>query len=79
MPSMYHQSPTLPSYAVSELAHSDAVICALGSTTASLGMYKGAIGWDLEGLERRTWETSSRVTDSDDESEEEVEQMLPPS
>ena len=42
-------------------------------------MHKGSVGWDLESLEHLTWETSDRATDSDDESEEEVEQMLPPS
>ena len=36
-------------------------------------MHKGSVGWDLESLERLTGETSDRATDSDDESEEEVQ------
>ena len=40
-------------------------------------MKKAWIGWDLEQLEKLTQEDVDRETDSDDESEDEVERMLP--
>ena len=40
-------------------------------------MKKDMIGWDLEGLEAITSESGERESDSDDESEDEIERMLP--
>lgn len=40
-------------------------------------MEKGFIGWDLEQLEKLTQDDLERSSDSDDESEDEVERMLP--
>ena len=40
-------------------------------------MRKNAIGWDLEELEALTREDAERGPDSDDESEDEIERMLP--
>jgi protein SHQ1 len=40
-------------------------------------MEKSYIGWDLEQLEKLTMEDLDRSSDSDDESEDEVERMLP--
>ena len=40
-------------------------------------MAKSALGWDLEELEALTREDAERLPDSDDESENEIEEMLP--
>lgn len=40
-------------------------------------MEKSFVGWDLEELEELAREDLDRSTDSDDESEDEVEHMLP--
>ncbi|EKM49118.1 uncharacterized protein PHACADRAFT_154682 [Phanerochaete carnosa HHB-10118-sp] len=49
----------------------------LADSVASLKMEKSYIDWNLEELERLTQEDLERSTDSDDESEDEVERMLP--
>lgn len=40
-------------------------------------MKKAMIGWDLEQLEALTRDDAERSADSDDESEDEIERMLP--
>lgn len=42
-------------------------------------MEKSYVGWDLEELERLTQEDLEPLNDSDDESEDEVERILPAS
>lgn len=56
---------------------SDDVLRALGTQTATIAIRKESIGWNLESLEVLTQQDSARDEDSDDESEEEVERMLP--
>ncbi len=56
---------------------SDDVLRALGTKTATIVISKESIGWDLDSLEVLTQQESARDEDSDDESEEEVERMLP--
>jgi len=55
----------------------DEVLQQLADSVTSLKMEKSYVGWDLEELERLTQEAPGRSTDSDDESEDEVERMLP--
>ncbi|KAF7791274.1 hypothetical protein EIP86_002288 [Pleurotus ostreatoroseus] len=55
----------------------DNVLRALGNAVAAGTIPKTSVGWDLESLEALTEEDSARTEDSDDESEEEVERMLP--
>ena len=43
----------------------------------SLKMEKRMVGWDLDELEASALEAMERVPDSDDESEDEIERMLP--
>lgn len=49
----------------------------LADGVAALRMEKRFVGWDLEQLEQLTLEDAERAPDSDDESEDEVERMLP--
>ncbi|CCM02849.1 uncharacterized protein FIBRA_04961 [Fibroporia radiculosa] len=56
---------------------SDDVLKGLGDAVSSLRMEKTAIGWDLAGLETSALRTMERDSDSDDESEDEIERMLP--
>ncbi|KAJ3558479.1 hypothetical protein NM688_g899 [Phlebia brevispora] len=56
---------------------SDEILRSLASIVAAVRMEKRSVGWDLEGLEALTRDTSDRTTDSDDESEAEVERMIP--
>ncbi|KAH9854021.1 SHQ1-domain-containing protein [Lenzites betulinus] len=56
---------------------SDDNLAKLAETVKGLRMRKSAIGWDLEGLEALTREDGARSPDSDDESEDEIERMLP--
>ena len=49
----------------------------LADAVQALRMKKSMIGWDLEELEALTRETAARSSDSDDESEDEIERMLP--
>ena len=57
--------------------HRDEVLQQLADSVASLRMEKSFIGWDLEQLEKLTQDDLERSSDSDDESEDEVERMLP--
>lgn len=43
----------------------------------SLKMEKGMVGWDLDEIEASAREAMEREPDSDDESEDEIERMLP--
>lgn len=56
---------------------SDDTLLRLADAVNSLRMKKDMIGWDLEGLEALTFEGGERESDSDDESEDEIERMLP--
>ncbi|KAI0637170.1 SHQ1-domain-containing protein [Trametes polyzona] len=56
---------------------SDDVLKTLGDAVKTLRVPKDAIGWGLEELEALTREDADRSTDSDDESEDEIERMLP--
>ncbi len=56
---------------------SDETLSRLADAVNSLCMKKGVTGWDLEGLEALTRECGQREADSDDESEDEIERMLP--
>ena len=56
---------------------SDDALLQLAEAVAALLMEKRFIGWDLEELEGLTREDGERASDSDDESEDEVERMLP--
>ncbi|KAI0361895.1 SHQ1-domain-containing protein [Trametes cingulata] len=58
---------------------SDDVLAELANAVGGLRMNKGIIGWDLEELEALTREDAERSPDSDDESEDEIERMLPAS
>lgn len=55
----------------------DDVLQQLADAVAALKMEKSAIGWGLEELEKIAQEDLERSSDSDDESEDEVERMLP--
>ena len=59
------------------LPRSDETFKQLASAVSSLKVPKSLLGWDLEELEALVGDDSSRESDSDDESEEEVEHMLP--
>ncbi|GJE86893.1 SHQ1-domain-containing protein [Phanerochaete sordida] len=56
---------------------SDEALLQLADAVASLKMEKSAVGWGLEELEKIAREDLDRSSDSDDESEDEVERMLP--
>lgn len=56
---------------------SDNVLSELAKAVKSLRMSKDSIGWGLEELEALTREDMEREPDSDDESEDEIERMLP--
>lgn len=56
---------------------SDEILRTLGNAVQELEIKKDAIGWNLEELEALTQEELSRVPDSDDEDEVEVERMIP--
>ncbi len=56
---------------------SDDVLARLAESVKKLEMKKSMIGWGLEELEALTREDAERGPDSDDESEDEVERMLP--
>ncbi|KAL6309068.1 SHQ1-domain-containing protein [Sparassis latifolia] len=56
---------------------SDDVLHQLSRDVARLKMEKSMIGRDLDGLEALTREAAEREPDSDDESEDEIERMLP--
>lgn len=49
----------------------------LSDDVAVLKMEKDSIGWDLEVLEISARQALERDPDSDDESEDEIERMLP--
>ncbi|KAI0781128.1 SHQ1-domain-containing protein [Trametes elegans] len=67
----------LDDFCVWTLAYaSDDVVANLAEGVKALKMKKNLIGWDLEGLEALTRE-DERSPDSDDESEDEIERMLP--
>lgn len=55
----------------------DDVLGGLSHAIRTLRIEKSLIGWDLEELERLTQGEDERSPDSDDESESEVERMLP--
>ncbi|KAL7283237.1 hypothetical protein ACG7TL_002664 [Trametes sanguinea] len=55
----------------------DAILARLAEQVKTLRIQKAAIGWDLEELEALTREDAERTPDSDDESEDEIERMLP--
>ena len=59
------------------MIRSDEALQQLANSVTSLRMEKGFIGWDLEQLEKLTQDDLERSSDSDDESEDEVERMLP--
>ncbi|KAI0086332.1 SHQ1-domain-containing protein [Irpex rosettiformis] len=56
---------------------SDEAFAQLASVVSSLKVPKSLLGWDLDELEALVDDNTSRESDSDDESEDEVEQMLP--
>ncbi|KAI0374690.1 SHQ1-domain-containing protein [Pilatotrama ljubarskyi] len=56
---------------------SDDVLAKLADAVKNLQISKSMIGWDLEELEALTREDTERRPDSDDESEDEIERMLP--
>ncbi|KAI0062187.1 SHQ1-domain-containing protein [Artomyces pyxidatus] len=49
----------------------------LGHAVDALGIRKDMTGWDLEDLESAVDDVQERTSDSDDESEDEVERMVP--
>ncbi|CDO70721.1 hypothetical protein BN946_scf184798.g36 [Trametes cinnabarina] len=55
----------------------DNVLTRLAERVKTLPMKKAMIGWDLDELEALTREDAERAPDSDDESEDEIERMLP--
>ncbi|KAI0664996.1 SHQ1-domain-containing protein [Cubamyces menziesii] len=55
----------------------DDVLAKLAAAVRGLQMKKAMIGWDLEQLEALTRDDAERSADSDDESEDEIERMLP--
>ena len=56
---------------------SDDVLLCLADKVKNLRIEKSMIGWDLEELEALAREDMERTPDSDDESEDEIERMLP--
>lgn len=60
-----------------EPACRDEALEQLAISVSSLRMDKSFIGWGLEELEKQAQEDLERSSDSDDESEDEVESMLP--
>ncbi|KAI0690061.1 SHQ1-domain-containing protein [Cytidiella melzeri] len=56
---------------------SEQIFATLASAVSALKLPKSMLGWDLEQLEALVQEDASRTSDSDDESEDEVERMLP--
>ncbi|KAI8998814.1 SHQ1-domain-containing protein [Trametes punicea] len=56
---------------------SDDVLSRLADKVKNLRIEKSMIGWDLEELEALAREDMERTPDSDDESEDEIERMLP--
>lgn len=59
------------------LSYSDQAFATLASVLSTLKVPKGLLGWDLEELEASVENDTDRTSDSDDESESEVERMLP--
>ena len=57
--------------------YSDETLAMLGEGVRTLRVEKSAIGWGLEALEALAHEDAERLPDSDDESEDEIERMLP--
>lgn len=57
--------------------YSDEVLAEMADGVRRLIMKKRMIGWDLEELEALTRGEAGRSSDSDDESEDEIERMLP--
>jgi len=55
----------------------DDVLTELSTAVAPLKMQKNTIGWDLAALETSARQAMERASDSDDESEDEIERMLP--
>lgn len=49
----------------------------LAAAVKSLKMEKRMVGWDLDEIEASARETIEREPDSDDDSEDEIERMLP--
>lgn len=65
-------------YCVWTLAYtSDDILHELSRKIAGLKIAKSMVGWDLDELESAALEETERQSDSDDESEDEIEQMLP--
>ncbi|EPT05845.1 hypothetical protein FOMPIDRAFT_1026741 [Fomitopsis schrenkii] len=65
-------------FCVWTLAHaSDDTLRKLAAAVKSLKMEKGMVGWDLDEIEASAREAMEREPDSDDESEDEIERMLP--
>ncbi|KAI0670569.1 SHQ1-domain-containing protein [Trametes maxima] len=56
---------------------SDDILTDLANAVKNLRVKKSSIGWNLEELEALTREDVDRSSDSDDESEDEIERMLP--
>ena len=56
---------------------SDETLRTLAASVKALKMEKRMVGWDLDELEASARETLEREPDSDDESEDEIERMLP--
>ena len=84
MTSVYGRKRMQGKYAIIDVAsvsnvlpRSDETFKQLASAVSSLKVPKSLLGWDLEELEALVGDDSSRESDSDDESEEEVEHMLP--
>ncbi|OSX64918.1 hypothetical protein POSPLADRAFT_1135835 [Postia placenta MAD-698-R-SB12] len=65
-------------YCVWTLAYTrHALFPSLSRKIAGLKIAKSMVGWDLDELESAALEETERQSDSDDESEDEIEQMLP--
>lgn len=56
---------------------SDETLRSLAASVRSLKMEKRTVGWDLDELEASALQAMGRESDSDDESEDEIERMLP--
>ena len=72
-----HSSPALLYALLTWRLRRDDVLAGLSHAIRTLRIEKSLIGWDLEELERLTQGEDERSPDSDDESESEVERMLP--
>ena len=58
---------------------SDGILRTMSEMIASAEINKNSLGWGIEELELLTRNNSKQAADSDDESEEEVERMIPSS